>query len=36
MTLRLNDNDYEFTFEDLLTKDRFFTIHYYTIQTFAI
>lgn len=35
-TLRLNYNDYEFTFEDLLAKDWFFTIHCYTIQTFAI
>ena len=30
MTVRLNYNDYEFIFEDLLTKNRFF-IHYYTI-----
>ena len=36
MTLRLNYSDYEFTFEDFLTKDRFFTINHYTIQTFAI
>ena len=35
-TLRLNYNDYEFSFEDLLTKDGFFTIHCYTIQAFAI
>ena len=36
MTVWLNYNDYEFIFEDLLTKNRFFTIHSYTIQTFAI
>ena len=29
-------NDYESTFEDLLTKDGSFTIHHYTIQALAI
>ena len=31
--LRLVYNDYESTFEDLLTKDGSFTIHHYKIQT---
>ena len=34
--LKLVYNDYESTFEDLLTKDGSFTIHHYNIQTLAI
>ena len=34
--LRLVYNDYEPTFEDLLTKDGSFTDHHYNIQTLAI
>ena len=33
--LRLVYSDYEFTFEDLLTKDGSFTTHHYNIQTLA-
>ena len=34
--LRLVYNEYESTFEDLLTKDGSFTIRHYNIQTVAI
>ena len=35
-TLRLVYNDYEFKFEDLLTKNGTFTAHHYNIQTLQI
>ena len=35
-TLKLVYNDYESTFEDLLTKNRSFTVHHYKNQILAI
>ena len=35
-TLTLVYSDYESTFQDLLTKDRSFTVHHYSIQTLAM